>query len=328
MNRRSFIKSTVAFSSLLAAGGLLNTNCTAKKLRGNPVVISTWDHGLEANKEASRFLMDGKAALDAVEAGVRVSEADPEVNSVGYGGLPDEDGRVTLDACIMDSYGNAGSVACIENIMHPISVARLVMERSDHVMLVGDGAKRFALAHGFKEENLLTEDSRKRWLEWKEKSSDKDDWGPQLVDSLKSHDTISMLALDPDGNLAGACTTSGLAWKIHGRVGDSPIIGAGMYSDNDVGAAGATGRGEEVIKTCGSFLIVELMRQGRSPGEAVDEALRRLIKKYGGKPDFQVAYIALRKDGEIGAGSVKPGFQYVLFKNGENKLHDVTSKIA
>lgn len=328
MNRRNFIKSTVALSSLLAAGGLLNTNCTAKKLRGNPVVISTWNHGLEANKEAAEVLLDGRSALDAVEAGVRLSEADPKVNSVGYGGLPDEDGRVTLDACIMDSYGNAGSVACIENIMHPISVARLVMERSDHVMLVGDGAKRFALAHGFKEENLLTEDSRKRWLEWKENSSDKDDWGPQLVDSLKTHDTISMLALDQDGNLAGACTTSGLAWKIHGRVGDSPIIGAGMYSDNDVGSAGATGRGEEVIKTCGSFLIVELIRQGRTPQEAVDEALRRLIKKYKGNPQFQVAYIALRKDGDIGAGSIKPGFQYALFKNGENKLHDVTPKSA
>jgi isoaspartyl peptidase/L-asparaginase-like protein (Ntn-hydrolase superfamily) len=327
MNRRDFIKSSIAFSSLLAAGGFLNTNCRAK-LRGNPVVISTWDHGLDANKEAARVLLDGKSALDAVEAGVRVSEADPEVNSVGYGGLPDEDGRVTLDASIMDSNGNAGSVACIENIMHPISVARLVMERSDHVMLVGEGAKRFALAHGFKEENLLTEDSRKRWLEWKEKMSDKDDWGPQLVDSLQTHDTISMLALDQDGNLAGACTTSGLAYKIHGRVGDSPIVGAGMYSDNDVGAAGATGRGEEVIKTCGSFLIVELMRRGRSPHEAVNEALSRLIKKYHGRPDFQVAYIALRKDGEIGAGSIKPGFQYALFKNGENRLYDVVSMPA
>jgi len=328
MNRRKFIKSSVALTSLLAAGGLFNTNCTAKRLRGNPVVISTWKHGLEANKDAVRVLFEGKTALDAVEAGVRVSEADPSVNSVGFGGLPDEKGNVTLDACIMDSKGNAGSVACLENIMHPISVARLVMERTDHVMLAGEGAKEFALAHGFKEENLLTEESRNRWLQWKENMSNKDDWGPQSVDSLASHDTISMLALDQDGNLAGACTTSGLAWKIRGRVGDSPIIGAGMFCDNKVGAAGATGRGEEVIKTCGSFLIVELMRQGHSPKEAIDEAIKRLVVKYNNKPDFQVAYIALRKDGEIAAGSIKPGFQYALFKDGDNKLFDVNAMLA
>jgi len=189
-------------------------------------------------------------------------------------------------------------------------------------MLVGEGAKQFALAQGFREENLLTEESRKTWLKWKEYHSDKDDWGPHPKELLETHDTISMLALDQDGNMSGACTTSGLAYKIHGRVGDSPIIGAGMYCDNDVGAAGATGRGEEVIKTCGSFLVVELMRQGRTPKEAIDEALKRLIKKYDGKPGFQVAYIALRKDGEIGAGSLKPGFQYALYKGGKNDLVD------
>lgn len=324
MNRRNFIKSSVFLTGALASSSFILSNCSAR-LKGNSVVLSTWNFGLKANEEASRLLLEGENALNAVEAGVKTVEADPSVNSVGYGGLPDEDGKVTLDACIMDSQGNAGSVAFIENIMHPVSVARLVMERTDHVMLVGDGAKRFALAHGFKEENLLTEESRQYWLKWKENMSDKDDWGPQKKDT---HDTITMLAIDREGNMSGACTTSGLFGKIHGRVGDSPIIGAGMYCDNNIGAAGATGRGEEVIKTCGSFSIVELMKQGMSPQEAVDEAVNRLIRKYNGKPDFQVAYIALRKDGETGAASVKPGFRYALFKNGKNQLYDVTPVLA
>lgn len=322
MDRRKFLKSFALISSLTATGSFLTVNCNAKRLRGNPVVISTWNHGIKANEKATDVLFNNGTALDAVESGVMVSEADPEVNSVGYGGLPAENGKVTLDACIMDWKGNAGSVACLENIMHPISVARLVMEKTDHVMLVGEGAKQFALAHGFKEENLLTDKSRQIWLDWKEKLSDKDDWGPQIKELLMTHDTISMLALDQDGNLSGACTTSGLFGKIYGRVGDSPIIGAGLYCDNEVGAAGATGRGEEVIKTCGSFSIVELMRQGRTPKEAVEEALSRLRKKYDGRPNFQVAYIALRKDGEFAASSLKPGFQYALFKDGKNFLID------
>jgi isoaspartyl peptidase/L-asparaginase-like protein (Ntn-hydrolase superfamily) len=322
MDRRKFIKSSIFASAVISAGTFAGISC-AKKLKGNPTVISTWKHGLKANDGAVKALLNGGTALDAVEQGVMVSEADPEVNSVGYGGLPDENGTVTLDACIMDWKGNAGSVGAIENIMHPISVARLVMERTDHVMIVGEGAKRFAIAQGFQEMNLLTEDSRKRWLEWKESHSEKDDWGPQPKELLETHDTISMLALDQDGNLSGACTTSGLFGKIHGRVGDSPIIGAGMYCDGEVGAAGATGRGEEVIKVCGSFSIVEMMRQGRTPQEAVDEALRRLAKKYDNRPNFQVAYIAIRKDGEIAAGSLRPGFQYALYRAGKNELVDV-----
>jgi N4-(beta-N-acetylglucosaminyl)-L-asparaginase len=320
MNRRNFIKSSIFASAAISAGAFSNVSC--QKVRGNATVISTWRHGVKANERAGEVLLDGKSALDAVEQGVMVSEADPEVNSVGYGGLPDEDGRVTLDACIMDWKGNAGAVGALENIMHPISVARLVMERSDHVMLVGEGAKRFAIAHGFQEMNLLTENSRQRWLKWKEEVSDKDDWGPQPKELLETHDTISMLALDQDGNLSGACTTSGLFGKIHGRVGDSPIIGAGMYCDGEVGAAGATGRGEEVIKVCGSFSIVEMMRQGRTPQEAIDEALRRLAKKYDNRPNFQVAYIALRRDGEVAAGSLQPGFQYALYRGGKNELID------
>lgn len=236
------------------------------------------------------------------------------------GGRPDSEGNVTLDACIMDSDGNAGSVAFLQNIKHPISVARKVMEKTDHVMLAGKGALKFALENGFKKENLLTEQSRKEWLEWKKDNTIKDSWGPN-----DDHDTITSLAQDNDGNLSGACTTSGLAYKLHGRVGDSPIIGAGMYVDNEVGAAGATGMGELVMKTCGSFLVVELMRQGYSAMEACNEAVDRIIKQEGGKTKLQVGYIALGKDGSIGYSSIQKGFQYALYKNGVNKLFDVKS---
>ncbi|HIC51885.1 MAG TPA: glycosylasparaginase, partial [Candidatus Marinimicrobia bacterium] len=250
--------------------------------------------------------------------GVKISEADPTIQSVGLGGRPDKDGHVTLDACIMDSQGNAGSVAYLQDIKHPVSVARKVMELTDHVMLVGQGAKSFAITHGFKEENLLTEESRTAWLKWKKKLGKKDDLGPN-----DDHDTISLLAQDSIGNLAGACTTSGLAYKIPGRVGDSPIIGAGLFVDNEIGAAGATGRGEEVIKVAGSFLIVELMRQGYAPQDACKEALGRTIGRHDGELAFQIAYIALRKDGEIGAAAIRKGFKYALSSGNKNKLHSV-----
>ena len=263
-------------------------------------------------------LNDNGTALDAVEAGVRVTEADPSSQSVGLGGRPDQDGHVTLDACIMNSDGNAGSVAFLRDIKHPISVARKVMEQTDHVMLVGEGAKRFALENGFQEENLLTDKSKEEWLQWKRDNSIKDSWGPN-----DEHDTISTLARDNKGNLSGACTTSGLAYKLHGRVGDSPIIGAGMFVDNEIGAVGATGKGEEVIKTCGSFLVVELMRQGYSAMDACEEAVKRIIRKQSGKSDFQIGYIALRKDGQVGFSAIHDGFQYALYKKNKNKLYDV-----
>lgn len=291
-----------------------------KKPAGSNVVISTWKHGIPANEAAIAALKAGRGALDVVEEGVRVPEGDPEVTSVGYGGYPDETGCVTLDACIMNSKGNAGAVACLRNIKHPISVARKVMEETDHVMLVGEGALAFAKIHGFKEEDLLTEKSRKAYLEWKANMSDKDDWLPPV--DATNHDTISMIAIDARGDMAGACTTSGLAWKIHGRVGDSPIIGASMYVDNEVGGAAATGRGEAAIKCVGSFLAVELMRGGASPREAVEETLRRVIKANGGKPDFQLGFIALARSGEIGALALQEGFQYALYKDGANKLYD------
>ena len=315
--RRDFLKGTVAAA---VVPGIAFSKVMEKMDRntGHPTVISTWNFGMEANREAMPLLKRGKSALDAVEAGARVPEADPEIRSVGYGGRPDEDGHVTLDACIMDSHGNAGSVAFLQDIKHSVSVARKVMEQTDHVMLVGDGAKRFALSQGFKEEDLLTEESRKEWLKRKENLSGKGDLGPN-----ENHDTISILAQDKDGNIAGACSTSGLAYKLHGRVGDSPIIGAALYCDNDIGAAGATGLGEAVIKTVGSCLVVELMRQGRSPQEACEEAVRRILRKHGGKVDFQVAYIALRIDGEIGAAAIKNGFQYALNRGESSSLIDV-----
>lgn len=284
------------------------------------IIISTWRHGVPANEAAAAALEEGKRALDAVETGVRVTEADPNVTSVGYGGFPDETGRVTLDACVMDSNGNAGAVACLENIKHPVSVARKVMEETNHVMLVGEGALEFAKIHGFKEEDLLTDNARRAFLEWKANHSDEDNWLPPV--GTDNHDTISMLALDGRGDIAGACTTSGLAWKIHGRVGDSPIIGASMYVDNKVGGAAATGLGEAAMKCVGSFLTVELMRQGASPREAIEETLGRLARANGDAPGFQLGFIALSRSGETAALSLLPDFQYVLYRDGVNKLYD------
>ena len=317
MKRRNFIKVGAAG---LASPILLAGNKDMKVNKDNPIVISTWSHGIPANEASIKILENNGSALDAVEAGVRVTEADADNQSVGLGGRPDSEGNVTLDACIMDSDGNAGAVGFLQNIKHPISVARKVMEETDHVMLAGKGALKFALKNGFKRENLLTEESRKGWLEWKKNNRIKESWGPN-----DDHDTITSLAQDNEGNLSGACTTSGLAYKLHGRVGDSPIIGAGMYVDNEVGAAGATGVGELVMKTCGSFLVVELMRQGYSAMEACNEAVDRIIKQEGGKTKLQVGYIALGKDGSIGYASIQKGFQYALYKDGVNKLEDVTS---
>ena len=317
MKRRNFIKVGAAG---LASPILLAGNKDMKVNKNNPIVISTWSHGIPANEASIKVLEKNGSALDAVEEGVRVTEADAENQSVGLGGRPDSEGNVTLDACIMDSDGNAGAVGFLQNIKHPISVARKVMEETDHVMLAGKGALKFALKNGFKRENLLTEESRKGWLEWKKNNRIKESWGPN-----DDHDTITSLAQDNEGNLSGACTTSGLAYKLHGRVGDSPIIGAGMYVDNEVGAAGATGVGELVMKTCGSFLVVELMRQGYSAMEACNEAVDRIIKQEDGKTKLQVGYIALGKDGSIGYASIQKGFQYALYKDGVNKLFDVKS---
>ena len=319
--RRTFLKMSAALG---AAGGIIPVDRllagpAGGNKEGSPVVISTWKHGVPANAAAWNILSSGGTALDAVEAGVQVPEADPAVRSVGYGGLPDEVCRVTLDACIMGPDGNCGSTAFVEGYKHPISIARRVMEDTDHVMIVGQGAEEFARRVGYEREELLTEEARKAWVKWKSGLSESDDWFPG---GEKNHDTIGMVALDAAGDLAGACTTSGLAFKIHGRVGDSPIIGAGMYVDNEIGAAAATGRGEAVIKTCGSFLVVENMRRGMSPEKACRAALERISGKQGGKTGFQVGYIAVNKKGEIGAFSLAEGFSYALARDGKNELID------
>lgn len=304
LNRRKFINRSLAATAGIS---LANSMYAAKPVTPKlPVVISTWNHGIPANKVAIDILLKGGKAIDAVEAGVRVPEADPEVMTVGYGGFPDRDGHVTLDACIMNEKGDAGSVCFLQHIKHPISVARRVMEKTPHVMLAGEGALRFALEQGFKKENLLTDKAREAWEKWKEKSEYKP------VINIENHDTISMLAIDKEGNMSGACTTSGMAFKMHGRVGDSPIIGAGLFCDNEIGAAAATGHGEQVMKTLGSFLVVELMRNGYSPKEACREAVMRIVRQKPKLDEVQIGYIAVNKAGETGGYCLHKGFNYAL----------------
>lgn len=324
-NRRNFLKKTALATAGLALTSFKNTTETAEnKVALNtvqrPIVLSTWRFGIEANSAAWEILSKNGRALDAVEAGVKIPEGDPNERSVGYGGRPDRDGKVTLDACIMDEFSNIGSVACLEFIKHPISVARAVMEKTPHVMLVGKGALQFALSQGFKKENLLVEDSEKEWKDWLKTSQYKP------IANIENHDTIGMIALDANGNLSGACTTSGMAFKMHGRVGDSPIIGAGLYVDNEIGAATATGHGEEVIRITGCHLVVELMRQGLSPQKACEEAVMRIVKltKNRGKElkDIQVGFIALNKKGEYGSYCIQGGFNYAVHDATGNKLID------
>jgi len=319
-SRRLFIKKLgLSGIGLGLSTSILNAKSLVSKAKSNkPIVLSTWDFGIQANEEAWKILAKGGRALDAVEQGVRLTEADPKERSVGYGGRPDRDGIVTLDACIMDYQANIGSVAALQNIKHPISVARAVMEKTPHVMLVGEGALQFAKAQGYKEENLLTEESEKEWREWLKTAK------YEPVVNIENHDTIGMIALDANGNLSGACTTSGMAYKMHGRVGDSPIIGAGLYVDNEIGAATATGHGEEVIRTVGSHLVVELMRQGNSPQQACEEAVKRIIKftQNRGKSldNIQVGFIALNKQGEYGAYCIHGGFNFAKYDVKGNEL--------
>jgi N4-(beta-N-acetylglucosaminyl)-L-asparaginase len=325
MKRRQFLT-----SSLLTTAGLLlkpwhgvEAQPSLARQGIRPLVLSTWRFGIQANEAAWKVLSRGGRALEAVEQGVRLVEADPAERSVGYGGRPDRDGRVTLDACIMDEQANIGSVACLEHIKHPISVARAVMEKTPHVMLVGEGALQFALEQGFVKEKLLTPESEAEWLEWRKTSN------YQPVVNIENHDTIGMIALDTAGNLSGACTTSGMAFKMHGRVGDSPIIGAGLYVDNEVGAATATGHGEEVIRVVGSHLVVMLMRQGKKPAAACREAVQLILEKFKNRgadlKAAQIGFIAINKKGEYGAYALKPGFNYAVQQQGSNQLHDAPS---
>ena len=296
-----------------------------------PIVVSTWDSGLPVNAVAWKVLREQNGrALDAVEAGARSIE--DSINCcVGLGGNPDRDGIVTLDACIMDEKANCGSVAGLSYIKHPISVARKLMETTPHVMLVGEGALHFALANGFpKESGKLSKDAEKAYKAWLKKSEYKPvinieqqqinakknkGNGPfapnRFEDGSPNHDTMGTIAMDAAGNLSGACTTSGMAFKLHGRVGDSPIIGAGLFVDNEVGAVTGSGQGEEVIRVAGAALIVEMMRMGKTPKEACKIAVERIVKINPEKAKtFQVGFIAINKAGEYGAYSIQPGFSY------------------
>jgi N4-(beta-N-acetylglucosaminyl)-L-asparaginase len=327
----SFLASTGMFFRISASGDLPAT------VKNNPVVISTWDFGKAANAAAWEVLSRDGRALDAVEAGVKIPEADPENHSVGYGGLPDRDGHVTLDACIMDEKSNCGSVMFLEFIVHPISVARLVMEKTPHIVLAGDGALQFALANGFKKENLLTPESEKIWKEWLRNSR----YEPVInIENKKysaavqsrspggpfNHDTIGMLAMDHMGDLSGACTTSGMAFKMHGRVGDSPIIGAGLFVDNEIGSATSTGVGEEVIRIVGSHLVVEYMRQGLSPRDACKKAVERIVLRDPEKAKtLQVGFLAMKKDGSYGAFCIQKGFTYAVRSATEEKIYESES---
>lgn len=283
-----------------------------------PIVLSTWYHGLAANRGAWNVLGAGGNALDAVEKGVMVTESDPKNRSVGLAGLPDREGHTTLDACIMDHEGNCGSVAFLENIEHPISVARRVMEDTPHVMLVGEGAYQFAIEKGFPRKEFLTEESRaeveKAYQEWLKTSK------YQPIINRENHDTIGLIALDAKGNLSGACTTSGMAYKLRGRVGDSPIIGAGLFVDNEVGVATATGVGEAVIRIAGSHTVVELMRQGHHPQRACEMAVERIIKKHKDLANLQVGFIAINKAGEYGGFSIYPGFYFAIKTRNQDEM--------
>jgi N4-(beta-N-acetylglucosaminyl)-L-asparaginase len=326
MKRRNFIKA----ASLTGAGVLLSRCIGASDpiiseepyneqpiIINKPVIISTWNHGIAANKAAWEKLESGGSALDAVEAGVRVTESDASNRSVGLGGLPDRDGNVTLDACIMNHESECGAVAYLQNIENPISVARKVMEDTPHVMMVGNGAFEFAIEKGFEKTDLLTTEAKETWLKWKESEDLKK---PEI--NSENHDTIGLLAMDKDGNLSGACTTSGWAYKLPGRVGDSPIIGAGLFVDNEIGAACATGMGEAVIRIAGSHTVVELMRHGHSPEEACKLAVERIQKKHKDITGLQVGFIAMNKNGEVGGYSVYAGFNYALKDNTNDKMVD------
>lgn len=319
-NRRNFLKK----SALLGSGAILAKYGKAEIAKPMPlavekskksIFISTWDHGKIANSKAIEVVNEGGTTLDAVEQGVMLVESDPKVSSVGLGGRPDRDGHVTLDASIMDYKGDAGSVCYLEGFEHPVSIARKVMEETPHVMLVGEGAAQFAKEQGFKEKELLTEDAIEAWENWKEKSK------YEPVINIENHDTIGMVGIH-NGELAGSCTTSGLAFKMRGRVGDSPIIGAGLYVDGEVGACSATGLGEYILKAQSSFLVVELMRQGKSPEEACKEALERIIQKYWkDKPyDFQVGLVAMNLQGEFAGYSIVPGYTYAVNIDGESQV--------
>lgn len=311
LSRKKFIRTT----ALIGAGAAITTalpKSLLSKVKSSssqfPIIISTWNHGLKANETALNTLNSGGTSLDAVEQGIKTAENDPKVTSVGYGGYPDAEGNVTLDACIMDWNGNAGGVAFLQEIKNPISVARLVMEKTSHVLLVGDGALEFAVENRFQKENLLTDTS----LEWWKKKKEGKDAAMKHHKTNEDHDTIGQIVIDTERRIAGGVSTSGLGFKLPGRVGDSPIIGAGLYVDNEAGAACATGLGELAMKSLGCFFIVEKMRDGFSPMEACRLIINRIHKKYKTYLDTQLAFLAIDKNGYIGAYALREGFTYCV----------------
>lgn len=312
IKRRSFFKFGLATAILgivkpSQAGEIISSSFERKN--EGPIVLSTWQHGLAANAKAWEVLSAGGKAIDAVEQGVRVTESDMSNRSVGIGGRPDRDGHVTLDACIMDEKSRCGAVGCLEGIAHPISVARSIMENTQHVMLVGEGAKSYALDYGFDKIKTPINEVKQDYKEWKKEN--KDVFEKPVINN-ENHDTIGMIAMDKEGNLSGSCTTSGWAYKLPGRIGDSPIIGAGLFVDNEIGAACATGLGEAIIRIAGSHTVVELMRQGKSPKEACKLAVERIISKHDDLTGLQCGFLAIDKNGNVGGYSVYSGFNYAL----------------
>ena len=322
MKRRSFFKFGLIAGALSVIKPFKATNLIGNSFEAKatgPIVLSTWIHGLNANKAAWEILIKGGKAIDAVEKGVRVTENDLTNRSVGIGGRPDRDGHVTLDACIMDEQSRCGSVAFVEGVKHPVSVARAIMEKTQHVMLVGEGAEKFAIENGFETAKTPLPEVKKEWKEWKKENKELFK-KPEI--NHENHDTIGMIAMDANGDFSGACTTSGWAYKLHGRVGDSPIIGAGLFIDNEVGAATATGLGEAIIRIAGSHTVVELMRQGYSPVDACKEAVNRIIKKHKDLTGLQCCFLAIDKQGNFGGYSVYNGFNFALRTNTEEKMVD------
>ncbi len=321
LTRREFLETTVVGAGVLAFSPSAGKESPPDGRFSRPVAVSTWRHGVAASRIALKTLDSGGSALDGVEMGINAVEKDPQVDSVGVGGLPNEDGEVELDAAIMEGSLRCGAVMGLQKIATPISVARRVMERTRHIQLSGSGALQFALMEGFPVAELLTPEAKAAWEAWqaspgrevpgqvKFKNSRSLPLAPGGKQASGGHDTVTTLVLDVKGSMAAGCSTSGLKWKMPGRIGDSPIIGAGLYCDGAAGAAGATGIGEEILRVCGSFLIVEGMRRGLSPAESIDEALRRVAGADPKNRKRQVAFIALSKTGEVGAGAMIPGFQ-------------------
>ena len=314
LGRREFIK------SVAGAAALSVSEFPAAGAETGPVFLATWPHGKPAVEKAAEILHGGGSLMDAVEKGINIPEDDPTVTSVGYGGLPNEDGQVELDAAIMDGTRHrAGAVCALHSIKNPISVARQVIEKTRHTTLAGDGAYQFALKMGFKPMQLLTPRSLQQWLDWKSKPQHEQFWA-----TAENHDTIGFVATDGKGRVVSGCSTSGLAWKIHGRVGDSPLIGCGVYADDNTGAASATGDGDLMTNYCTSVSIVHTMARGASPQDACVDLLKHMAKTDDKNRTGFICVIAINNRGEIGAASMNAGpkFQYAVWSNGQSQLVD------